>query len=188
MLVAGRIGDDWKAADAKKRRRGRSGYDGDPIASIHSRYQAASSYLISQQTQQYVCPFLFLSVRVFAPIDGGENAWVVSPSICLFHPRVRPLPPLTYRSGPFGLGSYITLRSPFSLYLTPLPCFRSPLHRCTTTDDLLDIQTMANIRSRVEWFANLNTSSAPVPTEETKFHRKVCGTRCCCWICVRRVY
>lgn len=28
-------------------------------------------------------------------------------------------------------------------------------------------------RSRIEWFANLDTTKAPVPTEETKFHRKV---------------
>ena len=29
------------------------------------------------------------------------------------------------------------------------------------------------IKSRIEWFANLSTDNAPVPTEETKFHRKV---------------
>ncbi|KAK7694922.1 hypothetical protein QCA50_002110 [Cerrena zonata] len=29
-----------------------------------------------------------------------------------------------------------------------------------------------SIKSRVEWNANLNTETAPVPTEETKFHRK----------------
>jgi len=29
-----------------------------------------------------------------------------------------------------------------------------------------------DIRSRVEWYANLNTSTAPVPTEETKYFRK----------------
>ncbi|THG99902.1 hypothetical protein EW026_g2540 [Hermanssonia centrifuga] len=31
---------------------------------------------------------------------------------------------------------------------------------------------MAAIKSRIEWFANLSTADAPVPTEETKFHRK----------------
>ncbi|KAI0080291.1 pyruvate kinase [Panus rudis PR-1116 ss-1] len=29
-----------------------------------------------------------------------------------------------------------------------------------------------SIRSRLEWFSNLSTVNAPVPTEETKFHRK----------------
>ncbi|KIP12496.1 hypothetical protein PHLGIDRAFT_17609 [Phlebiopsis gigantea 11061_1 CR5-6] len=31
---------------------------------------------------------------------------------------------------------------------------------------------MSAIRSRLEWFANLSTDNAPVPTETTKFHRK----------------
>ncbi|KAI0931884.1 hypothetical protein AcW2_000661 [Taiwanofungus camphoratus] len=30
----------------------------------------------------------------------------------------------------------------------------------------------ASISSRVEWFSTLNTTQAPVPTEETKYHRK----------------
>ncbi|KAF7799253.1 hypothetical protein EIP86_010485 [Pleurotus ostreatoroseus] len=31
---------------------------------------------------------------------------------------------------------------------------------------------MSNIRSRIEWFAQLNVANAPHPTEETKFTRK----------------
>ena len=33
---------------------------------------------------------------------------------------------------------------------------------------------MANVKSRIEWYAQLDTTKAPVPTESTKFHRKVC--------------
>jgi len=31
---------------------------------------------------------------------------------------------------------------------------------------------MADIRSRIEWFSKLDTTKAPIPTEETKYHRK----------------
>ena len=33
--------------------------------------------------------------------------------------------------------------------------------------------TAAPISSRLQWFASQNTHNAPIPTEETKFHRKV---------------
>ena len=41
---------------------------------------------------------------------------------------------------------------------------------------------MAHIRSRIEWFSQLDTTKAPVPTEETKFHRKVCCPRLVCYM------
>ena len=34
--------------------------------------------------------------------------------------------------------------------------------------------TAAPISSRLQWFASQNTHNAPIPTEETKYHRKVC--------------
>ena len=36
---------------------------------------------------------------------------------------------------------------------------------------------MSNIRSRIEWFAQLNVANAPPPPEETKFTRKVAPLR-----------
>ena len=34
------------------------------------------------------------------------------------------------------------------------------------------VASSAPISSRLQWFASQNTHNAPVPTEETKFHRK----------------
>lgn len=34
----------------------------------------------------------------------------------------------------------------------------------------------APIASRLQWFASQNTHNAPIPTEETKFHRKACSS------------
>ena len=33
--------------------------------------------------------------------------------------------------------------------------------------------TASPISSRLQWFASQNTYDAPIPTEETKYHRKV---------------
>jgi len=64
----------------------------------------------------------------------------------------------------------------FSVYrlLSRLPSTPQHTHRLLNTSEKNNqMFTYDGIRSQVEWFSTLNIATAPVPTPETKFLRKV---------------